>query len=234
VDSRILLVDDEPAIRDMLGFALSKAGFTFVEAGDADQAEAEIMREMPDLILLDWMLPGQSGIDFARQLRREEATRNIPIIMVTARGEQEDKVRALKLVADDYITKPFGPEELAARIEAVLRRVRPEASDALVEVGGLILDPQSHRVFVTDQMLELRRVEFRLLHLFMTHPERVYSRTQLLDLIWDRNLDVGERTVDMQVSNLRKLLRPHGLDHMIQTLRGVGYRFTKEGLPKQG
>jgi len=234
VASRILLVDDEPAIRDMLGFALSKAGFTFVEAGDADQAEAEIIREMPDLILLDWMLPGQSGIDFARQLRRDEATRDIPIIMVTARGEQEDKVRALKLVADDYITKPFGPEELAARIEAVLRRVRPEASDALVEVGGLILDPQSHRVFVTDQMLELRRVEFRLLHLFMTHPERVYSRTQLLDLIWDRNLDVGERTVDMQVSNLRKLLRPHGLDHMIQTLRGVGYRFTKEGLPKQG
>lgn len=149
--------------------------------------------------------------------------------MVSARGEQEDKVRALKLAADDYITKPFAPEELIARIEAVLRRVRPQASEARVELGGLVLDPRSHRAFVRDQALDLGGVEFRLLHLFMTHPDRVYSRAQLLDLIWGRNLHVGERTVDMHVSNLRKSLRPHGHDEMIQTVRGIGYRFSSQG-----
>ena len=229
MSGKILLVEDELAIREMIGFTLSQAGFSYVEAGDTNQAEAELIQELPDLILLDWMLPGQSGIDFARRLRRDEATRDIPIIMVTARGEQEDKVRALKLAADDYITKPFAPEELVARIEAVLRRARPDAIDALVQVGGLILDPKSHRVFATDQVLELGRVEFRLLHLLMTHPDRVYSRAQLLDLVWGRNLHVGERTVDMHVSNLRKSLQPHGHDKMIQTIRGVGYRFSNQG-----
>lgn len=228
MSGKILLVDDEAAIREMIGFTLSQAGFSYVEASDTRQAEAELMQDMPDLILLDWMLPGQSGIDFARRLRRDGATRDVPIIMVTARGEQDDKVRALKLAADDYITKPFAPEELIARIEAVLRRTRPEATEALVQVGGLILDPRSHRVFATDQVLELARVEFQLLHRFMTHPDRVYSRAQLLDLIWGRNLHVGERTVDMHVSNLRKSLRPYGHDDKIQTVRGIGYRFSSQ------
>lgn len=226
MSGKILVVDDEPAIRKMIGFALSQAGFGYIEAGDTNEAEAELLREMPDLILLDWMLPGQAGIDFARRLRRDENTRDIPVIMVTARGEQEDKVRALKLAADDYITKPFAPEELMARIEAVLRRARPEATEALVKVGGLILDPKSHRVFATDQVLDVGRTEFRLLHVFMTHPDRVYSRSQLLDLVWGQNLHVGERTVDMHVSNLRKALEPHGHDSMIQTVRGIGYRFS--------
>lgn len=229
LSGKILLVDDEPAIRQMIGFTLSEAGFTYVEAADTNQAEAELIRQSPDLVLLDWMLPGQSGIDFARRLRRDEYTREIPIIMITARGEQEDKVRALKLAADDYITKPFAPGELVARIEAVLRRARPEATDALVQAGGLILDPKSHRVFATDQVLELGRTEFQLLHLFMTHPDRVYSRAQLLDLVWGRNLHVGERTVDMHVSNLRKALEPHGHDDKIQTVRGIGYRFSQRG-----
>ena len=229
MSGKILLVDDESSIREMIGFNLVQAGFSFAEAADSNQAEAEILREMPDLILLDWMLPGQSGIEFARHLRRDEGTRDIPIIMLTARGEQEEKVRALKLVADDYITKPFDPGELVARIEAVLRRARPEATDALVQVGALILDPKSHRVFATDQVLELGPTEFRLLHVFMTHPERVYSRAQLLDLVWGRNLHVGERTVDMHVSNLRKALEPYGHDEMIQTVRGIGYRFSRRG-----
>ena len=226
MSGKILVVDDEPAIRKMIGFTLSQAGFRYAEAADTDQAEAELIGETPDLILLDWMLPGQSGIDFARRLRRDVNTRDIPVIMVTARGEQEDKVRALKLAADDYVTKPFAPEELVARIEAVLRRARPEATEALVKVGGLILDPKSHRVFATDQVLDVGRTEFRLLHVFMTHPDRVYSRGQLLDLVWGHNLHVGERTVDMHVSNLRKALEPYGHDSMIQTVRGIGYRFS--------
>ncbi len=229
MSGKILLVDDEPAIREMIGFTLAQAGFSYVEAVDTKEAAAALLHEAPDLILLDWMLPGQSGIEFARRLKREIATRDIPIIMVTARGEQEDKVRALKLAADDYITKPFDPGELVARIEAVLRRVRPEATDTLVQIGGLMLDPKSHRVFATDQALKLGRTEFRLLHLFMTHPDRVYSRAQLLDLIWGRNLHVGERTVDMHISNLRKALAPHGYDDLIQTVHGIGYRFSAGG-----
>ena len=222
----ILVVDDEPAIREMIGFTLSQAGFSCAEAGDVQDAEAEILRDLPDLIMLDWMLPGVSGIDFARRLRRDEATRAIPIIMVTARGEETDKVRGLNLGADDYITKPFAPRGLVARVEAVLRRTRPDAVDALVQVGGLILDPRGHRVYVTDQILNLALIEFRLLHVLMAHPDRVYSRAQLLDLVWGRNLHVGDRTVDMHVSNLRKALEPHGYGKMIQTVRGVGYRFS--------
>ena len=222
----ILVVDDEPAIREMIGFTLSQAGFSCAQAADADEAEAEILHEPPDLIVLDWMLPGQSGIDFARRLRRDEITRSIPIIMVTARGEEEDRVRGLNVGADDYVTKPFSSRELVARVEAVLRRTRPDAVDAIVQVGGLILDPKSHRVFVTDQILDLGPTEFRLLHVFMAHPDRVYSRGQLLDLVWGRNLHVGDRTVDMHVSNLRKALEPYGYGKMIQTVRGVGYRFS--------
>jgi len=226
MSGRILLVDDEPAIRDMIGFTLSQAGFSHAEAADTDEAEAELMRDRPDLILLDWMLPGQSGIDFARKLRQDRHTSEIPIIMVTAHNEEDARVQGLNLGADDYIAKPFSPRELIARIEAVLRRTRPEATAALVQVGNLILDPKSHRVFASQQILDLGPTEFRLLHVFMAHPDRAYSRQQLLDLVWGANLHVGERTVDMHVSNLRKALEPHGYGNMIQTVRGVGYRMS--------
>ncbi len=226
---RILVVDDEPAIREMIVFALSRAGFSYVEAADAAEAELEILREVPDLILLDWMLPGRTGIDFVKSLRSDPSTKSIPVIMITARGEEEDKVRGLRGGADDYLTKPFAPKELVARIEAVLRRVRPEATDESVSVNGLRLDPVSHRVTVDERDLELGPTEFRLLHVFMTRPERVYSREQLLDLVWGSNIHVGPRTVDMHVSNLRKALEACGLGHMIQTVRGVGYRLSEVG-----
>ncbi|NNG02559.1 MAG: response regulator, partial [Inquilinus sp.] len=191
----VLVVDDEPAIREMIGFTLSQAGFSCFDAGDAHEAEEKILRELPDLIVLDWMLPGQSGIDFARRLKRDEATRAIPFIMVTARGEEEDKVRGLNTGADDYVTKPFAPRELVARVEAVLRRTRTDAVDDVVQAAGLILDPKSHRVYVTGQALKLALIEFRLLHVLMARPDRVYSRAQLLDLVWGRNVHVGDRTV---------------------------------------
>lgn len=223
---KILVVDDEPAIREMIGFALSRAGFSYVEAADARDAEAEILRAFPDLILLDWMLPGQSGLDFVRHLRSDVSTRSIPIIMLTARGGEQDKVQGLQDGADDYITKPFAPRELMARIDAVLRRVKPEAANDSVTVDGLMLDPISHRVTVNDRELELGPTDFRLLHLLMTHPERVYSRDQLLDLVWGRSIHVGTRTVDMHVSNLRKALEASGHHRLIQTVRSTGYRFS--------
>ncbi len=226
---KILVVDDEPTIREMIGFALSRAGFSYAEAADAVEAEAEILRDLPDLILLDWMLPGQTGIDFTKLLRSRPSTRSIPVIMLTARGEEEDKVRGLKFGADDYVTKPFAPKELIARIEAVLRRVKPEATDDLVDVSGLQLDPVSHRVKIDGRHLELGPTEFRLLHVFMSHPERVYSRDQLLDLVWGSNIHVGPRTVDMHVSNLRKALEATGYHLLIQTVRGSGYRFSAQG-----
>jgi two-component system phosphate regulon response regulator PhoB len=175
------------------------------------------------------MLPGQSGIDFVKLLRSDPNTRSVPVIMLTARGEEEDKIRGLKGGADDYVTKPFAPKELVARIEAVLRRVKTEATNETVDVNGLLLDPMSHRVTVDDRDLALGPTEFRLLHLFMTHPERVYSRDQLLDLVWGRNLHVGPRTVDMHVSNLRKALEATGHHRLIQTVRGSGYRFSVRG-----
>ena len=226
---RILMVEDEPSIREMMGFALSRAGFSYIEAGDAAQAEAEILREPPDLILLDWMLPGQSGIEFIRLLRSNPATRSIPVIMMTARGEEEDKIRGLKCGADDYVTKPFAPKELVARIEAVLRRVKLEATNEVVDVDGLRLDPVSHRVAAGQRDIALGPTEFRLLHLFMTHPERVYTRDQLLDLVWGRSIHVGPRTVDMHVSNLRKALAASGHDRLVQTVRGSGYRLSVRG-----
>jgi two-component system phosphate regulon response regulator PhoB len=221
---KILVVDDEAPIREMIGFVLSGAGFDYVEAGNADSAEEILLREQPDLILLDWMMPGRSGIDFARQLRRDESTRAIPVIMLTARGEEDDKVRGLNTGADDYITKPFAGSELVARIEAVLRRVRPDASEEPLRVGDLVLDPASHRVFAREEALTLGPTEFRLLQVFMSRPDRAYTRSQLLDLVWGYNLNVGERTVDMHVSNLRKALDTHDLGHMVQTVRGIGYR----------
>lgn len=231
VAGRILVVDDEPTIREMIGFTLSMAGFSYAQASDAIQADAELLRELPDLILLDWMLPGQSGIDFLKFLRSEPSTRSIPVIMLTARDEDEDKVRGLRGGADDYLTKPFAPNELIARIEAVLRRVKPEATTNSVTVDGLMLDPMSHRVTVDERYLDLGPTEFRLLHVFMAHPERVYSREQLLDLVWGSNIHVGPRTVDMHVSKLRKALEDSGYDLLIQTVRGSGYRFSPRGQP---
>lgn len=224
---KILIVEDEPAIREMVALVLSNAGLEPIEAGDAGSAQALIAeRGLPDLILLDWMLPGASGIDLARRLKKDELTRDVPIIMLTARGEEEDKVRALDVGADDYVTKPFSPRELVARIRAVLRRAAPHADGEIIEAEGLVLDPGSHRVTAQGRALEMGPTEFRLLHFFMTHPERVYSRGQLLDRVWGSNVYVEERTVDVHIRRLRKALAPSGHDRLVQTVRGTGYRFS--------
>lgn len=225
---KILIVEDEPAIREMVAFALGNAGLEAHGAADAAGAQALIADQLPDLILLDWMLPGMSGIELARRLKKEELTREVPIIMLTARGEEEDKVRALDVGADDYVTKPFSPRELIARIKAVLRRASPQAGGAGIEVEGLVLDPDSHRVTVMGQVVEAGPTEFRLLHFFMTHPERVYSRAQLLDRVWGGNVYVEERTVDVHIRRLRKALAPSGHDRLIQTVRSAGYRFSTQ------
>ncbi|OYY55162.1 MAG: phosphate regulon transcriptional regulatory protein PhoB [Halothiobacillus sp. 28-55-5] len=199
-----------------------------VEAGDVAEAFEQLSIKLPDLVLLDWMLPGASGIEFARRMKRDELTRDVPIVMLTARGEEEDKVSGLEAGADDYITKPFSPRELMARIKAVLRRASPESEGGMIEVAGLRLDPESHRVTGGDVDLDVGPTEFRLLTFFMTHPERVFSRTQLLDRIWGRNAYVEERTVDVHILRLRKALTPSGFDGLIQTVRGVGYRLSSK------
>lgn len=224
----ILIVEDEADIRQMVGFALTRAGYPYKEAADADEAEACIREDPPDLILLDWMLPGTSGIDLARRLKRDPASRDIPIIMLTARAEESDKVRGFDVGVDDYITKPFSPKELLARIKAVLRRTAPERAQEVVELGSLRVDPETHRVIARGVPVELSAMEFRLLHFFITHPERVYSRNQLLDQVWGGNVYVEERTVDVHIRRLRKALAPHHLDKLIQTVRSVGYRFSTQ------
>lgn len=223
---KILIVEDEPPIREMLGYTLVKEGFAFEEAADAEEARALITRSRPDLILLDWMLPGMSGIDYARRLRADAETRDIPIIILTARGEEADKVRGLDTGADDYITKPFSTKELLARLRAVLRRYASEDQTAVIKIGGLELDPQTYRVSAGDDVINISPTEFKLLHFFITHPERVYSRTQLLDHVWGQNVYVEERTVDVHIRRLRKTLEPYSFDKFIQTVRSVGYRFS--------
>lgn len=222
----ILIVEDEPAIREMVGFALNRAGYDMSEAADAMEAQDLISGKLPDLILLDWMLPGLSGIDFARRLKKEELTKDVPIIMLTARTEETDKIRGLEVGADDYVTKPFSPRELMARIKAVLRRAAPPEIEAPIEADGLQLDPSSHRVTAGGDLLEMGPTEFRLLQFFMTHQERVYSRSQLIDRVWGGNVYVEERTVDVHIRRLRKALSPHGHERFIQTVRGAGYRFS--------
>jgi two-component system phosphate regulon response regulator PhoB len=222
----ILLVDDEPAIRQMLAFALAGVGFKFAEAGDVEQAQAAIAKKTPDLILLDWMLPGVSGIDFAKRLKRDTNTRDIPIIMLTARGDEAEKIKGLEIGADDYITKPFSTRELLARIKAVLRRGTPESQESIVEIDGLRVDIDTYRVTAKGIPLTLSATEFRLLYFFITHPERVYTRSQLLDQVWGENIYIEERTIDVHIRRLRKVLAPQGLDGIIQTVRSVGYRFS--------
>ncbi|MDG1254123.1 MAG: phosphate regulon transcriptional regulator PhoB [Glaciecola sp.] len=222
----IMLVEDEAPIREMLKIVLEQAGFSVNEAEDFDIALEKMVEPYPDLVLLDWMLPGGSGVQLARKLKEHEFTRDIPIIMLTARGEEEDKVRGLEAGADDYITKPFSPKELVARIKAVMRRVTPTASDELINFSGLVLDPVAHRVSANDDRVDMGPTEFKLLHFFMTHAERVYSREQLLDNVWGTNVYVEDRTVDVHIRRLRKAISVHGHDSMIQTVRGAGYRFS--------
>ena len=223
---RILIIEDEQAIREMVCLALDQAGFECVQAADAGEAQRQILAGLPDLILLDWMLPGMSGIDYARRLRQEKLTQAVPVVMLTARTQEEDKVRGLDTGADDYITKPFSPRELIARIKALLRRTAPRATDEPVEVSGLTLDPVTHRVLAGERKLSLGPMEFRLLHFFMTHPERVHSRERILDSVWGTNVYVEERTVDVHIRRLRKALTSSGHERLIQTVRGAGYRLS--------
>lgn len=226
MQKRILIVDDEPAIREMVAFALRKGDYEPVHAGDAREAQSAIADKVPDLILLDWMLPGTSGLELARRWRREDLTREIPIIMLTARGEEDDRVGGLEAGVDDYVVKPFSARELLARIRAVMRRSREDDEDGSVALGGLRIDGAAHRVYANEEPINIGPTEFRLLHFFMTHPERVYSRGQLLDHVWGGNVYVEERTVDVHIRRLRKTLEPYALDGMVQTVRGAGYRFS--------
>ncbi|HEY7840732.1 MAG TPA: phosphate regulon transcriptional regulator PhoB [Gammaproteobacteria bacterium] len=225
---KILIIEDEAAIREMLGYTLMKEGFEFEEAADVEEARPLIAKGKPDLILLDWMLPGMNGVDYARRVRNDPETRDIPIIMLTARGEESDKIRGLDTGADDYVTKPFSTKELLARIRAVMRRTSQEAAGGVVTVDGLALDPETFRVTANGRNVEISPTEFRLLHFFITHPERVYSRAQLLDQVWGQNVYVEERTVDVHIRRLRKTLAPFGFERFIQTVRSVGYRFSAQ------
>ena len=223
---KILLVEDEAPIREMLGYTLMKEGYTLREAADVEQARAILAGDRPDLVLLDWMLPGMSGVEYARRIRSNPDTSDIPIIMLTARGEEADKVRGLDTGADDYITKPFSTGELLARIRAVMRRATTGDSEGIVSAKGLTLDPDTVRVAVDGQAVDISPTEFRLLHFFITHPERVYTRDQLLDQVWGPNVYVEERTVDVHIRRLRKILEPYNYNQFIQTVRSVGYRFS--------
>jgi len=235
-DIKVLIVDDEAPIRDMLRMALELADFTCIEADSAQKAHAAIVDHAPNLILLDWMLPGSSGIELLRRLKRDDATKDIPIIMLTAKVDEDNKIQGLEVGADDYVTKPFAPKELIARIKAVLRRSGALLTDSVVEVDGLKLDVASHRVFICEQPLDMGPTEFRLLTFFMTHQDRVYTRGQLLDHVWGGNVYVEERTVDVHIRRLRKSLQsvmPKGRDYgqLIQTVRGTGYRFSGAVVP---
>ncbi|HEY4697382.1 MAG: phosphate regulon transcriptional regulatory protein PhoB [Gallionellales bacterium RIFCSPHIGHO2_02_FULL_57_16] len=226
MSAKILIVEDEPAIQELLAFNVMQAGFQALRAEDADSAWQQIRSNVPDLILLDWMLPDTSGVILAKQFRADARSKDIPIIMLTARGDERDKILGLESGADDYITKPFSPRELMARIRAVLRRHIPAMLDETVAAGGLELSPAAHRVTAKGSSVELGPTEFRLLHFFMTHAERVYSRTQLLDQVWGTQVFVEERTVDVHIRRLRAALEPAGMDGLIQTVRGSGYRFS--------
>lgn len=226
-EKQILVVEDERAIREMVVFTLKRAGFAVREAEDATAARHAVADRRPDLVLLDWMLPDLSGLELARALRREDATRELPIMMLTARAAEDDKVLGLESGADDYLTKPFSARELVARIQALLRRAAGAEGDSLA-VGALKLDPASHRVSAEGNEVTLGPTEYRLLKFFMSQPERVFSRAQVLDRVWGGNVYIEERTVDVHIRRLRKALAPHGCDAYIQTVRGSGYRFSAQ------
>lgn len=221
----ILIVEDEKSIRDMVYFALDREGYEIDEVVDGKQATEKLTQIKPSLILMDWMLPDTSGIELVRRIKRDEITHDIPVIMLTAKTEERDKVEGLDSGADDYITKPFSVKELSARIRAVLRRVDSDSKEDKLVYGKLILDLDAHQVSVEGTQVEVGPTEFRLLEFFMTHPDKVYSRAQLLDYVWGRSKFVEERTVDVHILRLRKLLKPYNCHTMVQTVRGYGYRF---------
>jgi two-component system phosphate regulon response regulator PhoB len=227
---QILVVEDERPIREMIAFGLRRAGFEVREAMDARSGRAEVANQRPDLLLVDWMLPDISGLEFTRALKRDRETSELPVIMLTARAEEGDKVAGLEGGADDYITKPFSPRELLARINAVLRRASPAEGTERIEVEGLVLDQSSQRVSSGERTVALGPTEYRMLAFFMTHPERVYTREQLLDRVWGGNVYVEERTIDVHIRRLRKALEESGHDRLIQTVRGSGYRFSARPL----
>ena len=223
---QILIVEDEKPIRDMIAFGLRRAGFEVREAEDCAGARASIADLRPDLMLVDWMLPDQTGLELTRAVKRNKDTADLPVILLTARAEEQDKVAGLEGGADDYVTKPFSPRELLARIQAVLRRSTPAGAGEAIEAGALRIDTAGHRVTVGEQTVPLGPTEYRLLQFFMEHPERVYGRGQLLDRVWGGNVYVEERTVDVHIRRLRKALEPYGCDGLVQTVRGSGYRFS--------
>jgi len=232
--SRVLVVEDEAAIAELISLNLRHSGYEVSIAADADQAQDSIDRMLPDLVILDWMLPGQSGVALAKRWRADARTRELPVIMLTARAGEADKISGLDAGADDYLTKPFSPNELMARIRAVLRRKAPEALDSAVEVGGLSLDPSTRRVSREGKEVKVGPTEFRLLHYFMAHPERVHSRAQLLDRVWGDHVFIEERTVDVHVKRLREALAPVGGSSMIETVRGAGYRLARASVAMPG
>lgn len=223
---RILVVEDEAAIREMLSMTLTRSGFEIMAVGTVSQARRLIMDKLPNLILLDWMLPDTSGLEYARVLKKDAMTHEIPIIMVTARGDEGDRVRGFDVGVDDYIIKPFSPKELVARIKAVLRRGTPATDNQIIQVDGMRVDLAGHRVMINNTLLDLGPTEFRLLHFFITHPDRVYSRGQLLDHVWGGSVCIGERAVDVHIRRLRQALSTHNHDQYVQTVRGTGYRFS--------
>ena len=228
MSATVLVVEDEPSIQELIAASLRHSGYKVLRADSAEDAMLLVTEVLPDVVLLDWMLPGLSGIQYARRLRSEERTTGLPIIMLTARSDEHDKVSGLDAGADDYLTKPFSPRELQARIKAVLRRRAPQMTEDSVEIAGLRIDPVTHRVSGNKQTLELGPTEFRLLHFFMTHAERVHSRTMLLDQVWGDHVFVEERTVDVHIRRLRAALEISGHDRLIQTVRGSGYRFSAQ------
>jgi len=224
---KVLLVEDEVAIRQMLLFVLQDSGFEVLQAGNAQEAMQCLSENNIDLLVLDWMLPGISGVELCTRLKRDNVHKEIPIIMLTAKAEEDDKIQGLNAGADDYLTKPFSPRELIARINAVLRRVsNHQVTEEIIEFEGLVLNEKSHRVTSNQKPINVGPIEFKLLHFFMSHPERVFSRAQLLDNVWGNDVYVEERTVDVHIRRLRKALEIDGHDHMVQTVRGSGYRFS--------
>lgn len=226
--STILVVEDERAIQELMIVNLEHAGFRVLCAGSAEEAVEKMRAALPDVAILDWMLPGQSGVALARQWRSEERTRELPIIMLTARAHEDDKIQGLEIGADDYVTKPFSPKELVARVRAVLRRRAPHLSTETIEIGVMRLNPATHQVEAAGQRVELGPTEFRLLAFLMTHPDRVYSRTQLLDEVWGDHVFIEERTVDVHIRRLRAALEPSGQQDCVETVRGIGYCFRRQ------